>query len=108
MAKYKKGKSGNRNGRPKGVQNVVTAEVKEVFADLLRENADNLHKWLQRTAEKNPAKALELVLKLAEFYVAKPHRITISPDEENEPKPFVIEIIRERPPESEKALVEKV
>ena len=58
-------------GRPKGQQNTVTVEVKRNFQHLFDDNITSVQEWLDRVAKDNPAKALELFLKLAEFVVPK-------------------------------------
>lgn len=59
---------GNKGGpgRPKGMKNQITDEIREAFQNLTHNNLDNIQKWLDKTATKNPAKALELYLKLSE------------------------------------------
>lgn len=68
---FKKGISGNIAGRPKGTKDKSTKEIRERFNDLLENNLPNIEKWLTSTAEKDPAKALDLLLKLSEFVVPK-------------------------------------
>ena len=40
--KYEKGQSGNKNGRPKGVSNKVTSEIREKYLHLIEDNFDLL------------------------------------------------------------------
>ena len=40
--KYEKGQSGNANGRPKGVSNKVTSEIREKYLHLIEDNFDLL------------------------------------------------------------------
>ena len=54
-------------GRRKGTPNRVTADVRQAFADLVHGNLDNVQLWLDRVAQDNPAKALELVLQLSRY-----------------------------------------
>jgi len=61
---FKKGESGNTEGRPKGTPNKLTATVKEVFTtvftDLQSESEVNLFDW----AKKNPTDFYKLCAKL--------------------------------------------
>lgn len=68
-------------GRPKGVPNKVTREFRETVRALLESNADNVSIWLAQVAEgddytnPDPAKALDLLAKLAEFAAPKLNRV---------------------------------
>lgn len=71
MAKFTKGQSGNPAGRPAGAKSRTQSEIKEAFQFLVEGNLSNIETWLKSTAAKDPAKALELVLKLSEFVLPK-------------------------------------
>ena len=76
-----KGKPGP--GRPKGVPNKATTEFRQTISKLLEGNADNVARWLTLVAEgdgtdhgkPDPAKALDLLAKLAEYAAPKLGRI---------------------------------
>lgn len=92
-------------GRKKGTPNKQTAEFRETVRQLLEDNSTNVGRWLSEVAEGNgqdgskgdPAKALDLLCKLAEYAAPKlnrtehvgegggpvqhQHDVTISPDE---------------------------
>lgn len=72
-----KGNTNNPNGRPKGVQNKVTKETREAFRTLVENNTDKFQGWLDKVAEKNPAKAFELVMNLSEFILPKLSRTEV-------------------------------
>ena len=59
------GKSGNPDGRPRGTENKVTADMRNLIADIVDENVDGLRSALESIRMKNPAKYAELVIKLA-------------------------------------------
>jgi hypothetical protein len=70
-------------GRPKGVPNKATTEFRQTIQRLLEGNADNVARWLTLVAEgdgtdkgaPDPARALDLLAKLAEYAAPKLGRI---------------------------------
>jgi hypothetical protein len=72
-----------KGGSRKGIPNKVNAEFRETVRRLLESNAENVGRWLLLVAEgdgtdngkPDPAKALDLLAKLAEFAAPKLGRI---------------------------------
>lgn len=68
-------------GKTKGAVDNATREFRETVRSLLESNADNVSIWLQQVAEgvgdtkPAPAKALDLLAKLAEFAAPKLGRV---------------------------------
>jgi len=76
---------GNRGGRPKGVKNKITREVKTKIEQLLNGTKSDVKKWLTQVAKDDPGKAVDLWLKLAEFVVPKQGRvISFNSDDESD------------------------
>lgn len=99
-------------GRPKGVPNKVTRDIKEAFRLLLENNTENFERWIAEIAqgektqkvvkdangkdvvidiwlrEPNPAKALELLGSLAEFNIPKLQRSELVGDKS---QPLIIQ-----------------
>ena len=61
----------NTEGRQKGSQNKYTKQVKEAMGMLLENNLDNLSIWLAQIAADDPAKAMDIVIRLSERFVPK-------------------------------------
>lgn len=68
---FTKGESGNENGRPQGAKDKVQSKIKQAFQSLVEGNLTNIETWLNEVAAKDPAKAIELLLKLSEFILPK-------------------------------------
>ena len=70
-------------GRAAGTPNKITIELRETILRVLESNADNIDIWLHAVAEgdpthcraADPARALDIVAKLAEFAVPKLARV---------------------------------
>lgn len=68
---FKKGESGNLNGRPQGAKDKVQKDIKQAYQSLVEGNLSNIESWLNEVAVKDPGKAIELLLKLSEFILPK-------------------------------------
>ena len=75
-------------GSRKGVPNKVTREFRETVRNLLEDNSENVGRWLLLVAEgdgsengrPDPGKALDLLVKLAEFAAPKLNRTEVVGD----------------------------
>lgn len=59
------------SGRKKGQANHVTKDAKALMESLVDYGLEHAQKWLERTAKKNPARALEALAKMAEYRLPK-------------------------------------
>lgn len=76
-----KGVIRNPAGRPKGIQDKRQKEFQEIrdkFKELIHDNLDNMNVWLAEVARDNPAKALDIIDKYAEYVMPKLSRAEIS------------------------------
>jgi len=46
-------------------------EIREVFSELLNDNKDKLQGWIDEVGETDPAKAIDLLIKLTSFVLPK-------------------------------------
>lgn len=87
MAKGKKTGGGSR----KGIPNRATTDVRQAFASLLQGKAHELDGWLTKVGRHDPARAIEIVIKLAEYHIPKLSRTEIA-NAGNQP--FVVQTVR--------------
>lgn len=79
-----------RGGRQKGTPNKVTAESRAAFGMVFEKLAPEVEGWIREVAAENPARAAELVLRLAEYFVPKLARIEVAEPEADEPLSVVV------------------
>lgn len=58
-------------GRPKGQTNKITEEIREQFSKLLENQLPDVERWIRQTAQEDPAKAVDLLIKISERFVPK-------------------------------------
>jgi hypothetical protein len=68
---FEKGKSGNLNGRPKGVKNKVTTSTKELFDAMMEGKMQFVSEALDILQEENAEKFLKCYTNLLPFFMAK-------------------------------------
>jgi hypothetical protein len=68
---FEKGVSGNVNGRPVGTPNKATDMVRKSLAAFIEGNIPDIHSALAEVREQNPARYLDLYIKLLEFTTPK-------------------------------------
>ena len=79
---FKKGKSGNPNGRPKGSKNLTTEQIRDAFQALIESSLPDIQKWLKQVAKDNPEKALSIVERYSDFILPKLQRTELSGGED--------------------------
>jgi len=84
-------KGGKREGagRPAGVPNKATADVKQAIAAFTSANVDKLDEWLNSIDD--PAKRLDLYFKALEYTMPKLARSELVGDKEN---PLTVQLVQ--------------
>lgn len=72
-------KAGKKSSR-KGTPNKTTKELRNAFQYFVENNVTQFQDWIERVAENNPAKAIELVSSLGEYILPKLSRTEIEAD----------------------------
>ena len=58
-------------GRTKGVPNKVTTRAREAFLAVFERVQPDLEAWIRATAQDDPGKAADLVIRMAEYHAPK-------------------------------------
>ena len=74
---FEKGHPGGP-GRPKGSKNKINQEIAEQFANVLHNKLPDMERWIQQTAQENPAKAADLLMRLSERFLPALQRTEIT------------------------------
>lgn len=72
MSKFKGGDENiNRAGRPKGSLNKNTKHIREAYQRLTEHNLENMSIWISQVASEDPAKAMDIMIRLSEYILPK-------------------------------------
>lgn len=77
-----KGTTNNPLGRPKGVPNKITAQMRDTMREVVSGNASKVQGLFDRIADEDPARAVELWIRMASFVIPKPSPIEAIETEE--------------------------
>ena len=77
---FKPGQSGNPLGRPKGGHNAKTTAIQAAYVDLINNNIGRVQSWLEEVAREDPAKALDILIRLSPFVIPKKTEADITID----------------------------
>ena len=73
---FKKGKSGNPNGRPQGSENKSTGVIRKAFNDFVENNLEQIQSYYK--AMNNPKDRLYFIINLAEYCIPKLQRTELT------------------------------
>ena len=68
----------NREGRPKGIPNKTTKQIREAYQKLTEDNLDRMSLWITQVASEDPAKALDIMIRLSEYIIPKLARTEVT------------------------------
>lgn len=70
-------------GRTKGTPNKDVKQLRDSLTFLFENNIEQFEDWFNKVADKDPAKAIELSIRMAEYCIPKLNREITSQDEDN-------------------------
>lgn len=70
-------KAGAKSTRS-GVPNKTTSEIRDAFQKLVECKLPEMETWISRLAEKDPGKALDVLIRLGDFIIPKLQRVEMS------------------------------
>jgi len=68
----------NRAGRKPGTLNKNTKQIRQAYQKLTEDNLENMSLWLTQIAADDPAKAMDLMLRLSEYIIPKLARTEVT------------------------------
>jgi hypothetical protein len=69
--KFAPGNQANPSGKPVGTCNKTTKQIREAYQSFVEGKLDKVEGWFDDVAAKDPAQALDLMLKFSEYFVPK-------------------------------------
>lgn len=72
-------------GRTKGTPNKTTADIRNNVQFLIESNLPKMQKWIDATAEENPSKAIDIMIKLTDYVLPKLKSIEVVDNSEEKP-----------------------
>lgn len=91
MAKFEKGNKASK-GRPKGVPNKTTTQLKETINAIVSKSLDYYLEDIEKIRVKNPEKALELSKGLIEYVLPKMSKLDLSGELTHKVEKITVEI----------------
>ena len=89
---FAKGESGNKNGRPKGVPNKTTQQIKEMIVGLVGTQMERWPTELEKMMKKDPAEAMKITGRLIDYVLPKQTKIDLEGEINHKISKVVIEI----------------
>lgn len=68
----------NRAGRTPGIPNKTTKQIREAYQKLTEDNLDRMSIWITQVASEDPAKALDIMIRLSEYIIPKLARTEVT------------------------------
>jgi len=84
-------------GSRKGIPNRITADVRAAIAVFAEANVGKLQTWIDAVAEKDPARALDLFVRVLEYHLPKLARTELTEEPREEPQ--LIRVVFVPPPD---------
>ena len=90
---FKKGESGNPNGKPKGAKGKISSEARELFVQVMEGEMDNIRNSLGILRENNDEKYLKALSSLLPYFMPKQVETDITILEASKPPSWFDEVL---------------
>lgn len=89
---FAKGESGNKNGRPKGVPNKTTQQIKEMIVGLV---GNQMEKWpavIDKMMKDDPVEAMKITGRLIDYVLPKQTKIDLEGEINHKVEKIIVQI----------------
>jgi len=90
---FKKGESGNPNGKPKGAKGKVSTKARELFVQVMEGEMENIQNSLAILRENSDEKYLKALSSLMPYFMPKQQETEIKFDEAVKPPSWFDEVL---------------
>jgi len=90
---FKKGESGNPNGKPKGAKGKVSSKARELFVQVMEGEMENIQDSLAVLRENSDEKYLKALSSLMPYFMPKQQETEIKFDEAVKPPSWFDEVL---------------
>jgi hypothetical protein len=103
---FKKGESGNPNGKPKGAKGKVSSKARELFVQVMEGEMENIQDSLAVLRENSDEKYLKALSSLMPYFMPKQQETEIKFDEAVKPPSWFDEVLEREDHDGKSKLID--
>lgn len=103
---FKKGESGNPNGKPKGAKGKVSTKARELFVQVMEGEMENIQDSLAVLRENSDEKYLKALSSLMPYFMPKQQETEIKFDEAVKPPSWFDEVLEREDHDGKSKLID--